>query len=65
MRERSAFLEIFLFISLGADFCFTRFCTWAAHVGGHKGIGPFKLECVAAFTHLLVIDGSFPILFCY
>lgn len=60
---RSAFLEIFLFISLGADFCFPSFCTWAAHVGEHKGIGPFKLEGVDAFIDLLVIDGNVPILF--
>lgn len=31
--------------------------------GEHKGIGPFKLECVDAFIDLLVIDGNVPILF--
>ena len=60
---RSAFLKIFHFISLGADFVSHDFVLGQPTFGEHKGIGPFKLEYVDAFIDLLVIDGNVPILF--
>lgn len=47
------------FYFIGCWLLFLNFLYLAAHVGGHKGIVSFKLECEDAFTYLLVIDGSF------